>query len=199
MQISLILAHPEPGSFNHAIAAAARTTLEGAGHTVHFHDLYQEGFDPFLRIEEIPKNTALPDDIQTHCDEIASADGIIIVHPNWWGMPPAVLKGWVDRIFRPEVAYRFVEGDSGEGVPQGLLKAETAIVFNTGNTSIEREINEFGDPLERIWKHCIFGLCGVQNFRRRLFTIVITSSLEQRSDWLDEVKAMTAETFPPSH
>ena len=53
--------------------------------------------------------------VASHCEELARADGIIIVHPNWWGAPPAVLKGWVDRVFRPEVAYRFLEGDTGEG------------------------------------------------------------------------------------
>jgi len=54
-----------------------------------------------------------------------------VVHPNWWGQPPAILKGWIDRILRPGVAYQFLEGDAGEGVPVGLLKAETALIFNT--------------------------------------------------------------------
>ena len=89
-----------------------------------------------------------------HCSEIASADGIIIVHPNWWGQPPAILKGWVDRVSRPGVAYRFLEGDGGEGVPVGLLKAETAIIFNTSNTPEEREATVFGDPLDNLWKAC---------------------------------------------
>ena len=133
MKISLILAHPGPGSFNHAIAETARQTLLRRGHTVLFHDLYAEGFDPILPAHEIPKETVLPAAIARHCAEIAAADGIIVVHPNWWGQPPAILKGWIDRVIRPGVAYEFLDGD-GEGVPLGLLKAKTAVVFNTSNT-----------------------------------------------------------------
>ena len=64
MKISLILAHPDPGSFNHAIAKKARGTLEGNGHDVAFHDLYLEGFDPVLPREEIPKAAPLGSVIQ---------------------------------------------------------------------------------------------------------------------------------------
>ena len=134
MKVSIILAHPDPGSFNHAIAKKARETLERNGHDVVFHDLYQEGFDPVLTLEEIPKTASLGPVIQNHCEEIHNADGIIIIHPNWWGMPPAILKGWVDRVIRPGVAYEFLEGDGGEGVPCGRLLARTALVFNTSNT-----------------------------------------------------------------
>ena len=126
--------------------------------------------------EEIAKDAKLPAKIKKHCEEIAAADGIVIVHPNWWGQPPAILKGWVDRVIRPGVAYEFLEGDSGEGVPKGLLKAKAALVFNTSNTETQREKNVFGDPLETIWKNCIFGLCGVTNFHRRMFNVIVTST-----------------------
>lgn len=146
MKISVILAHPHPGSFNHAIAEAAISTLHRSGHEVRFHDLCEEGFDPLVPYEELPRDAQLPPDIARHRAEIAAADGIVIVHPNWWGQPPAILKGWIDRVIRPGVAYEFLEGDSGEGIPNGLLRARTAIVFNTGNTDIERERRVFGDP-----------------------------------------------------
>lgn len=155
MRITAILTHPRPGSFNHAIAKAALETLQRNGHEVTFHDLYLESFDPVLPFEEIPKGAAINPTIRRHCDEISQADGIIVIHPNWWGMPPAILKGWVDRIIRPGVAYEFQEDDSGEGVPCGLLKAKKAIVFNTSNTFPEREIRVFGDPLETLWKNYI--------------------------------------------
>ncbi len=196
MKISLILAHPDPGSFNHAIAKRARETLERNGHDVIFHDLYQEGFDPVLPQEEIPKAASLGSAIQNQCEEIHNADGIIIIHPNWWGMPPAILKGWVDRVIRPGVAYEFLEGDSGEGVPHGRLLAGTALVFNTSNTTAAREQNDFGDPLQRIWKDCIFGLCGVTKFYRRMFSVMVTSNSMQRTSWLDEVGVTVNEYFP---
>jgi NAD(P)H dehydrogenase (quinone) len=196
MQISVILAHPNRESFNHAIANTVVERLQSNGHIIFFHDLYSEKFDPVLPYKEIPDNASLPGAIRKHCDEIAKADGIVIIHPNWWGQPPAIMKGWIDRIIRPDIAYEFLEGDSGEGVPNGLLKAGTAIVFNTSNTPDEREKIVFGDPLETIWKNCIFGLCGITSFHRRMFNVIITSTEDQRRKWLEEVRKDIDRFFP---
>ncbi len=196
MQISVILAHPDPASFNHAIAQVAIAAITANGHTVFFHDLYSEKFDPLLNPNEIAKNVELPPAIKQHCDEIAAADGIVIVHPNWWGQPPAMLKGWVDRVIRPGVAYEFLECDKGEGIPKGLLKARAALVFNTSNTETQREKYFFGDPLGIIWKNCIFGLCGVAGFHRRMFNVIVTSSDTERKNWLNSVQLDIDRFFP---
>jgi NAD(P)H dehydrogenase (quinone) len=196
MNISVILAHPTAGSFNHAIASRAVKALKQNGHSVFFHDLYQERFDPILTDAEIPREAPLPPEIHRHCAEIAEADGIVIVHPNWWGQPPAILKGWVDRVIRPGVAYEFLEGDKGEGIPKGLLKAQAALVFNTSNTPGERERDVFADPLETLWKNCVFGLCGVGNFHRKMFCVVVTSSADERARWLQEVEDNLCRYFP---
>ena len=196
MKMSVILAHPDPHSFNHAIAQTAVDHLGNRGHKVFFHDLYGEAFDPLLAEKEMPYDATPPQAMREHCEEIAKADGIIIVHPNWWGQPPAILKGWIDRVMRPGIAYEFLEGDSGEGIPKGLLRAKAAIVLNTSNTEPERERKVFGDPLETIWKNCVFGLCGVTLFYRRTFSVVITSTESQRRKWLDEVRASMDTFFP---
>jgi putative NADPH-quinone reductase len=196
MKISVVLAHPNEKSFNHAIAAAAVETLNQNGHEVSFHDLYKEKFDSLLPFEEFFKDAPLPPEIEKHCNEISTADAIIVVHPNWWGQPPAILKGWVDRVFRPGVAYEFQEGDKGDGALIGLLKAQTGVVFNTSNTESEREMVVFGDPLETIWKNCIFRECGVQNFYRKNFGIIVVSTKDQRKQWLKEVRQTVNEYFP---
>lgn len=188
MNILIILAHPNPESFNHAIAHTCQKRLKRIGHSVILHDLYNEKFDPLLFAEEFPKEALLNETIQQHCTDLVNADGIIIVHPNWWGQPPAILKGWIDRVIRPGIAYEFEEGDNGEGTPIGLLKAEKALVFNTSNTSEYRETNIFNDPLENIWKNCIFDFCGIKQFKRKMFRIVVTSNLEKRQQWLSEVE-----------
>ena len=195
MKISVILAHPDPASFNHAIAETTITTLKRKGSQVFYHDLYKEGFDPLLPAKEIPKNAPLTKDIEMHCKEASEVDGFVIIHPNWWGTPPAILTGWVDRIMRPGVAYEFLENDSGEGVPKGLLNAKKAIVFNTSNTESEREKMVFLDPLETIWKNCIFDLCGVHTFHRKMFNIVVTSTKEIRAFWLKEVEETVTSFF----
>ena len=196
MQVSVILAHPSRQSFNRAIAQAVEAELRENRHQVAFHDLYAEGFDPIVPANELPKEASLPPAIESHCREIRSADGIVIVHPNWWGQPPAILKGWVDRIIRPGVAYEFREGDQGEGIPVGLLRARAACVFNTSNTPPEREAKAFGDPLETLWKNCVFGLCGVQTLYRVTFSVVVTSTADQRQEWLGEVRDAVRRYFP---
>ena len=196
MEISVILAHPEPESFNHAIANTVCRSLERAGHTVRFHDLYAEGFNPLLGADELDTKAAPSHDLAHYCDELQRADGVVIVHPNWWGQPPAAMKGWVDRVFRAGVAYRFMEGDGGEGVPVGLLKARTEIIFNTSNTPSEGEIEVFGDPLDRLWKKCILEFCGVENVVRETFSVVITSTPEQRAAWLHQVEKIVSANFP---
>ena len=199
MNILIILGHPDNTSFNHAIADTCRNRLVENGHSVLFHDLYREGFNPITDVNEIPKQGKIDNLIKTHCDNLKDSDGIVIIHPNWWGQPPAILKGWIDRVFRPGVAYEFEEGDSGEGLPIGLLKAKVGLVFNTSNTNEERENNIFKDPLETIWKNCIFSFCGVKQFDRRMFRIVVTSDLNQRQIWLNEAKTMIDKYFPKTN
>lgn len=201
MDLLIILGHPNPGSLNHAIAHAVRDHMRDCGHDVVFHDLYAERFDPMLVADEIPQHGTIPAQIRLHCEELCSADGIVIVHPNWWGQPPAILKGWIDRVFRPGLTYRFEEGDSGEGIPVGLLRAHAAVVLNTSNTEETREQTAFGDPLDAIWRRCIFDLCGVQSFSRRMFTTVVTSTRKQRAAWIEEAKSLCESAFsatPPT-
>jgi putative NADPH-quinone reductase len=196
MKVLVIVAHPDKSSFNHAIASTCAKTLIYNGHEVIFHDLYEEHFNPMLPSDEIPRDAALPPEIRQHCNELTLADGIIIVHPNWWGQPPAILKGWVDRVIRPGIAYEFLEGDTGEGVPRGLLRAGCALIFNTSNTETIREKTVFGDPLEAIWRDCIFGLCGVPEIHRRMFNIIVTSTETERIEWLSEAAEIIHRFFP---
>ena len=196
MNISVILAHPDPKSFNHAIARAAVAALGQSRHRVRFHDLYAERFDPILRAGEAPRGARLDARLRRHTRELADADGIVIIHPNSWGQPPAVLKGWVDRVIRPGVAYEFREGDAGDGIPVGLLKARAVVVFNTSNTPARRENAVFGDPLDALWSKCIFDLCGVRRFHRRTFRVVVTSTRARRQQWLRQVAAVMHRQFP---
>lgn len=196
MRVLVVLGHPKKGSFNHAIAETIVRTLKESSHEVAYHDLYEEGFDPILPGEEIAKDAGLDPVVRSHCEEVSEAEGIIVIHPNWWGQPPAVLKGWVDRVFRRGVAYEFAEGDSGEGVPIGLLRAKVALVFNTSDTPADRELAVFGDPLEVLWRKCIFGLCGVGDFRRKTYGVMVTSTLDQRKAWLKEAQETVGEHFP---
>jgi NAD(P)H dehydrogenase (quinone) len=195
MKILVILAHPNPKSFNAAIAQVVVQTLEANNREVLFHDLYRENFDPVLPMGEIKKKASLPAPIEQHSAELAAAGGIIIIHPSWWGQPPAILKGWIDRVFHLEVAYR-LPGKDGRGIPLGLLPAQVALVFTTSNTPPLREIDFYGDPLQNIWENCVFRVCGVTTFFRKNFAVMATSTEKQRQGWLKEVVNIVQGYFP---
>jgi NAD(P)H dehydrogenase (quinone) len=198
VKILVILAHPDPGSFNHAIAREAARAARALGHRVVLRDLCREGFDPVLPACEIAREGKVAPAVARHVRDLRSCGGLVIVHPNWWGQPPAILKGWVDRVMRPGAAYDFLPGDKGEGIPAGLLSIGTALVFNTSNTPARREREVFGDPLGRLWAGCILRFCGVKKVRRKMFGVVVTSTPARRARWLATVRRMVQEVWGQS-
>jgi putative NADPH-quinone reductase len=191
MNIFVVIGHQNPGSFCHAIAAAAVEELKAAGHEVVYHDLYAEKFDPILPNDEIPKDAKLDPVVAQHCRELAAADGYLVVHPNWWAMPPAILKGWLDRVWRQGVVYRF----GPAGIDQ-MLTGRRALVFTTSNTPRDDELRLYGDPLENLWKTCVFGMCGIDDYLRRNFESIVMSAPDQRREWLAEVRRIVRGRFP---
>jgi putative NADPH-quinone reductase len=173
----IVVANPSPQSLSHAMASAAERVLVARGYEIAYHDLYAEHFDPVQPTGEggnVGSSNVL---VEQHCSELARADLILVFHPNWWGQPPAILKGWIDRVFRLDTAYAYPP-------------ARLAIVVNTSNTSAEREALAFGDPLEMLWKNCVFGLCGVSSVIRCMYAPVSGSTAQQRAAWLSEVTAL---------
>ncbi|MFB6893473.1 NAD(P)H-dependent oxidoreductase [Kitasatospora sp. NPDC056327] len=184
-RVGVYLAHPKPGSFNHALFGAVLEELRERGCEVAAHDLCAEGFPPLLtaaETETVADGGESPDALLAlHRAEVAALDALVLIHPNWWGMPPAVLTGWVQRVLVPGVAYKLGTAD---GEPVGLLRAGRALVLNTSDTPEAREREEFGDPLERIWAACVLPYVGVTDVRRRVFRTVTDSSAAERALWL---------------
>jgi putative NADPH-quinone reductase len=196
MEVLVILGHPYTKSFNGAIYQTVIDRLGENGHEVYAHDLYDEQFNPILQGSELLNGETDDPLVLEYRYQIKKVQGLIIIHPNWWGQPPAILKGWTDRVLRSGIAYDFDDGDDGSGVPKGLLKIDAAIIFNTSNTPSEREMRVFGDPLERIWGDCVLDFCGVKNYYRKIFRVMASSSLEERQKWLEEVKSTIDDYFP---
>lgn len=188
MKASVILAHPYEKSFNHAIFETVIDTLKQNNAEVFSHDLYKENFDPVLTRSELGTDQSDDPLVNKLADELVESDFLFFIHPNWWGQPPAILKGYIDRVIRPPYAYDFPEGDTGGGLPIGRLKVKLGIVYNTSNTAEEREDNYFFDPLQSTWERCVFGFLGIEKSHRRMFRIIADSSSEQREEWLAEVK-----------
>lgn len=201
MRITSIVAHPRPNSFCHAISNRVCATLAASGHELLHHDLYAERFDPCLTAEEAytigdTLETALSRTtgslVAAYRAELASSDGLVVVHPNWWGKPPAILAGWMDRVLVPGVAYRLAAAD---GLPQGLLSIAKALIVNTSDTPEERENRDLGDPLDSIWRRCVLPYCGVKVTNRVVFRPVTDASDLQRKIWLDEIERVCTSLF----
>jgi len=146
--VLLVLANPEPTSFCHALASRARQALEAQGHQVEVSDLYGMGFNPVAGRHDF---TGVADDSRFHyqseqakaardgtfCVEITreqrkveKADLLVFVFPLWWGSPPAILKGWFERV----LAYGFAYVD-GFRFDTGIFKGRRAsFAVTTGGT-----------------------------------------------------------------
>ncbi|MGW2680016.1 NAD(P)H-dependent oxidoreductase [Streptomyces sp. NPDC001436] len=193
MRIGVYLAHPKPGSLNHALFDAVVDELRGRGAEVAAHDLCADGFTPLLSAGETGtvEEAAGAEDAQVafHRAQVATLDALVFVHPNWWGMPPAVLTGWVQRVLVPGVAYKL---GTAQGEPAGLLAAGKALVLNTSDTPAAREESEFGDPLQSIWSACVLPYVGIGDVRRVVFRTVGDSTAAQRAGWLDRARREAA-------
>ena len=109
MRLLLVFCHPDPDSYAAALRRAAAEGLRAAGHELREIDLYATGFDPVLNLDE--KRSYLPDTakniaaVADHVDALRWAEGWVVVYPTWIYGPPAMLKGWLERVWLPGVAF----------------------------------------------------------------------------------------------
>ncbi|MFE5597906.1 NAD(P)H oxidoreductase [Streptomyces coelicoflavus] len=105
----LVLAHPRPDSLTAQVAGRLRARIEEADGTVDVLDLYAEDFDPRLTPVDEPdwedREKKYSPEVHAHMDRVVAADDILVVFPVWWFAPPAVVKGWIDRVWNYGFAY----------------------------------------------------------------------------------------------
>jgi putative NADPH-quinone reductase len=191
MKILELLCNPRPASFNRALADLARASLSVAGHEVLFHDLYAENFDPVLDSAELARGFSLDPLVQSHCRQLAEADGLFIVHPDWWGQPPALLKGWIDRVLRQGIAYDLDGAEFSEKAWTPLLSGKEALVCVTSDSGD----TESALAIERLWTKTILGRCGMVGECRVLPNLRKTGQGELAS-WMAGMESRLAEKFP---
>lgn len=115
MRVLVVQAHPRRDSFNHALLEVVVTALARAGHDVESISLYDEGFDPRMTANErIAYDTATPirsAQVERHAQLVVTAEALVFVYPTWWFGLPAILKGWLERVLVPGVAFVFAPGN----------------------------------------------------------------------------------------
>lgn len=190
MQALIVIAHPLEESYNHAVAERIIERLEASNYEVHVHDLYAQDFNPVLSSEEMKRKFSLDSGIQAHYERLESADVIIFVHPDWWGAPPAILKGWIDRVFSPGIAYDYEGAEFMVKDKIPLLTGKKAGVFITSNQE------KFGASLLNLrdfWVRQVLQFCGIEDPVCEIFYDIRHSSFAQRQQWIDKIDQMVAE------
>lgn len=136
MRLLVVYCHPVPESYCAALRDAVIEAAEAAGHEVRLKDLYAEGFDPVMG----PAERRLYNDagvneapVEAELEALRWAEGLIFVHPTWWMSLPAMLKGWLDRVFVPHVAFT-------------MPTAETSIGPGLTNIRLVGQVTTMGSP-----------------------------------------------------
>jgi len=129
MKHAVIVAHPSQNSFNLAVANAYCEAVRQRGHTPILRNLYRMGFDPRLQDGEIPRPGGFKpgEDVVAERAVIADADVFAFIYPLWFYAPPAILKGYIDRVFGMGFGYGPIQG----GGNTQRLRGRQMISFST--------------------------------------------------------------------
>lgn len=167
MHCLMIYAHPEEKSLSGALGEAFLEGFRAKGHTATVIDLYRERFDPVLAIDELctKEGYQISTPVKAYQEELRKADIIALVFPTWWQGTPAILKGFLDRVLTPGVAY-----ESGR-TPKGLFTDKVAVILNCYDTPrfVVRHVN--GDRAFKVLQQDVLGFCGIRKiFRLSVFS-----------------------------
>jgi NAD(P)H dehydrogenase (quinone) len=180
MRVMVTIDHPWPQSFNHAILNRVVTTLQESGHEVDVLDLHQDNFDPVMRVNELAGYTQgkyLDPKVPGYQRRIEQAEHLIYIFPVWWEVMPALLKGFFDKVFLPEWAFK-----EADAAPL-LTHIQTGTVITTMGAP-----EPVHTSVEPVLCKGILEFCGVS--RTRWFNIceVGVKTQEERLVWLAEIE-----------
>ena len=185
MNVLIIYAHPNPSSFNAAILEHVQKGLQETNHFVTLLDLYKEQFNPVLIFNEDMRRRDLvyEEETEKYRRLIKEADFFIFIYPIWWWGMPAILKGFIDRVFVTGFAYKY-EG----ALPKGLLIGKKAWVINTLDSPLWYVALLYRSADWVIMKKGILRFCGIRQIKRSVFQSVKTSKAIKREKWLLEMQ-----------
>lgn len=180
----VIAAHPKADSFNHAMVKAYCDAVRARGDDVELRDLYWMGFDPALKAGELPTEEGATPwlDVQMERARIGDGDVFVFAYPLWFNMPPAILKGYVDRVFGPGFAYNLAAGGA---VP--ALGGRRLLSLTTSGAPSEwvKETGAF-DALVKLFDQHVCNVTGLR-FAGHIHVGGVTAGLRE-----DAVQAMLA-------
>lgn len=160
MKHAIIVAHPNPGSLTHSVAHAYAATVATLGQPSLTRDLYALDFDPRLKASEIPRLAGYQfgEDVVRERKLLEDADAFAFVYPFWFNAPPAILKGYVDRVF--SMGFGFGPGMGGS---EPLLQGRRLISISFSGAP-EQWVRDTGAlrALTTLFDHHLSAMCGLQ-------------------------------------
>ena len=187
-RILYLYCHPLPESFHAAIRTEALAGLAAAGHAVDLLDLYAEGFDPVLTPEarrhyhEVPSNRA---GLETYIERLQAAEVLVVQFPTWCFGPPAMLKGFFDRLLMPGVAFDLSD-------PERVKPMLTRIRRIVGIVTYGRPrhmVWYMADPPKKLVTRYIRWLTGGAKAEFHALYHMNVATAERRQRFMAEVKA----------
>ncbi len=194
MRHLVILAHPNPASFNGSVARAYAEAVRALGHEAELRDLYAIGFDPCLKASELPwaPGFAPGADVVAERQPVTRADVLAFVYPLWFNAPPAILKGYVERVLGVGFGYRAAEPGT-----EPLLKGKSLVSITTSGAP-EEWVGQTG-AVERLragFDAHVAAVCGLAVLEHLHFGAVTPGIRDDAvEDMLAEVRAMAARHF----
>ncbi|MDD4171963.1 MAG: NAD(P)H-dependent oxidoreductase [Syntrophomonas sp.] len=185
MNTLLVYAHPNPRSFNAALAQVIEQQITQQGKQIKVKDLYAMKWNPVLSQEDFAgyHSGNLPQDIKQEQADVAWADLIIMLAPVWWYSVPAILKGYIDRVFSLGFAYKYTATG-----PLGLLKGKRGLFITTSGAN--RQDAELGGMMKTLNASLggVFGFSGFEEKKHLNLYAVTTVSDDERKLMLTEVR-----------
>lgn len=181
MKHAIVVGHPDPASFTLSMARTYAKTIADIGHTAVLRDLYRMGFNPCLSAAELPGHApVLPQDIATERDILRDADVIAFIYPLWFNSPPAIVKGYMERVFGLGFGYETLRNGS-----QGPLLTSKQMIHLTSSSSRNAWMNEQGafHSLRNLFDDYFGRVCGMQ-VRPHIHSPSIEGDTEER--WILE-------------
>ena len=174
----LVIGHARAHGLCHHLAEVVEKTWEEHGVEYRVHDLLADGFDPCLRLGDgqpyaVPPSEEEDPLVHRYCEDVKWADRYVFVHPVYWFAPPAILKGWIDRVFVEGVAVHQPE----DGPPEGLLHGKRALVVQTFGAPEVADKVVFRGLAGAFWKRAVFFPTGIKG-RKRLAIYSVDSQSE---------------------
>ncbi len=185
MKHLIIYAHPNANSLNSYFKNTLVTHLKQTQQEVVVRDLYQLNFNPVLSLADMEgqRMGIVSDDVKKEQELIASADAITFIHPIWWTGLPAIMKGYIDRVFSYGFAYRY-----DQGIQKGLLTGKQVIIINThGKSQDEYRANGMDVALSLTSDRGIYTYCGLEIKKHFFFAKADRPALSDIRDWTDQV------------